>query len=974
MVRKVRGLENNILFKHFKRTKLFLLSILFLFFFKNTHSQINDQFGNPFIKNFSKKQVKIDLRTFDISQNKNGEMYFATSGSLLEFDGFRWVNYSLKEETDLRSVLYADDQHIYTSGHGGFGYWSKNKKGILDYSSLFFKHPSKTAPLLPVFSNIVAVDGKILFQSFQQIHSYNPLTKKINIITATKGFSALFSSNNRAFVQDVSIGLFEIINSEQRIIKGTEDTSLDIIEVFEEDKKGLLIATKNNGFWHAKDGILRKKEWKINKEVENYIITDVKKYTEGNFIVGTLRNGFYIISKDGKKVAHFNKNNGIENNAIRNVFKDNNNNIWLATESGISYAEVKSETKYLLDTKSNFGTVYTSFLNDSILYLGTNQGLFYKNINKANSEPKLIDQSAEQIWEIDKIDNQILVGSNKGISLLENNSLKTIHVEGGGWVFKTHPKINNLLYVGFYSGIAVFQKKNKQWKFLKKFDDFGESSRFIEFDQYGQIWVAHPSKGYYRLRLSQNGLTINEVEFYGVENSNIEAYAYICKIDGNLVFYNPKGFFYYDAIDNSFSKAKYPSEIFKGLKNINYVHQNENVFWYATANFLGYILRDGNDFQKYQEPFFTVWDKHLKDFNKVEKINNANYAIGIDNGIVFHSISAKTGASLKNAPTVKLMEFISSTDTINAPIDINNELKVPHNNNFLKIKVALPNVPLSNSRQYQYRLNGLDNEWSSWVFEPEIKFPGLTSGSYVLELRTKREVDSEFKMVEIPFYMEYPWYINNTAKTIYLVSFLLFFIGYRTYLKKKNEKYVIRLKQLEKQKRVRQKERFELQKMAADKELFILKEENLNLEIKKKNSALASSTLNNIKKNELLTDLINDLKKIDKEIVNSALHYSLKKVIKKINNQLIDKEDWLSFQLHFRNSHSQFFQNLREAHPDLSSNEIKLCAYLKLNLSSKEIASLMNVAIRSIEQSRYRLRKKFNLGKDVNLVNYIQKI
>ena len=76
-----------------------------------------------------------------------------------------------------------------------------------------------------------------------------------------------------------------------------------------------------------------------------------------------------------------------------------------------------------------------------------------------------------------------------------------------------------------------------------------------------------------------------------------------------------------------------------------------------------------------------------------------NYAIGIDNGIVFHSISAKTGASLKNAPTVKLMEFISSTDTINAPIDINNELKVPHNNNFLKIKVALPNVPLSNSRQ-----------------------------------------------------------------------------------------------------------------------------------------------------------------------------------------------------------------------------------------------------------------------------------
>jgi DNA-binding CsgD family transcriptional regulator len=119
--------------------------------------------------------------------------------------------------------------------------------------------------------------------------------------------------------------------------------------------------------------------------------------------------------------------------------------------------------------------------------------------------------------------------------------------------------------------------------------------------------------------------------------------------------------------------------------------------------------------------------------------------------------------------------------------------------------------------------------------------------------------------------------------------------------------------------------------------------------------------------------LINDIKNIDKELVNNSLHYPVKKVIKKINNHLIDKEDWLSFQLHFTNSHAQFFENLREKHPDLSSNEIKLSAYLKLNLSSKEIAALMNVANTSVEQSRYRLRKKFNLDKEVNLVKYIQK-
>ena len=946
---------------------------LFLLSNKTSFCQFKTGLGNPFIKNFSKKEVKKDLKVFDISQNKNGEMYFANPGYLLEYDGFSFKNYFVKDQSDLRAVLYEDDDHIYTAGIGGFGFWSKNKKGILEHSSLYFKYPNKQAPLLPVFLNIVSAKGTIFFQSFQQIYTYNPKNNDLNNISAIKGFSKLFSSNNRVFVQDVSIGLFEIIDSNKTFIKGSENISFNIIGVFEDNTHGLLLATKNNGFWNLKNGVLQKKSWQINEEIQKSIITDVKKYQKNRLIIGSLRNGFYIISKEGRIQAHFNRDNGIANNAIRKLFVDNNDNIWLGTESGISYIEINSNTKYLLDTKNGFGTVYSSFLKDSSLYLGTYQGLFVKNIKNSFSDPKLINNSTEQIWRIDEIDGQLIVGSDKGLSVVRDNSLKTIHLEGGAWSFIKHPKIKDLLYVGFYSGIAVFEKVNNQWSFVEKFQNFGESSRFLEFDQFGQLWVAHPSKGYYRLTLSIDGKELNDVEFYGVENSNVTPYAYFCKIDGSLIFYNPKGFFSYDAIDNAFTKAKYPSEIFKGLTNINYISQDENIFWYSTPNSLGYVVRSGNDFKKVQEPFHTIWDSNLKDFNNVKKLNNSIYAIGIDNGLVFHKIHKTIHKKSQVKPTIKSLEFISSKDTITAPIIFEKELKIPYSNNFLKIKLALPNNPISNSRQFQYKLNGLENQWSHWINESEIKLPSLTSGDYVLELRTKMEVNQVSESVKIPFYIAYPWYISGVAKIFYVVLFFITFITYRSYLKRKNEKYVIRLKLLEKEKRERQKEKFELQKLAADNELFLLKEENLNLEIKKKNSELASSTLNNIKKNELLADLINDIKNIDKELVNNSLHYPVKKVIKKINNHLIDKEDWLSFQFHFSNSHAQFFENLREKHPDLSSNEIKLSAYLKLNLSSKEIAALMNVANTSVEQSRYRLRKKFNLDKEVNLVKYIQK-
>ena len=180
------------------------------------------------------------------------------------------------------------------------------------------------------------------------------------------------------------------------------------------------------------------------------------------------------------------------------------------------------------------------------------------------------------------------------------------------------------------------------------------------------------------------------------------------------------------------------------------------------------------------------------------------------------------------------------------------------------------------------------------------------------------------------------------------------------------------LKLEEEEKRLRQEEKFKLDRLETESKMSVLREENLNLEIKKKNSELASSTLNNIKKNELLSDLIVDIEKIDENVLNSSLHSPIKKVVKKINHHLIDKEDWLAFELHFRNAHANFFERLREKHPALSSNEIKLSAYLKLNLSSKEIASLMNISIKSVEQGRWRLRKKLDLPKESNLVNYIQ--
>jgi AraC family chitin signaling transcriptional activator len=951
-----------------------LVFIFFLYFGNSVWSQFSNIPGTPIIKNFTEEDVNNNLTIFDISQSTQGIMYFATPNGLLEFDGVRWENYKHGLESDLRSVLYTDDKHIYTSGHGGFGYWSINSICELEYTSLFLKLPEKKAPLLPVFSRIKEIKGKIIFQSFQQIFIYDPITKDLDVVTANKGFNFLFSSKERVFIQETGIGLFEIKDNKLVLIEGTDKTALHIINVFVKNNDELLIVTKNNGFWSWKNKRLVKNKWKINAVIENHLVNDVQEFQQDKFIIGTLRKGMYVISAKGHILLHQEKSNGLLSNSIRKVFTDSNHNLWLGMEKGLSYLQISGNTNYLLDFKGEFGTVYASYLKDSLLYLGTNQGLFIKNTKLAGSKIRLIDKSIGQIWEIEKVNNQILVGSHEGVFILEHQKLKLLYKEGGAWVFKKHPKFENILYVGFYSGIAVFKLINGNWVFEKKWTNYGESSRFIEFDKYGDLWVTHPAKGYYRLSLSADGLDLKEYEFYGVSNRFVETYAYICKIDEDLIFYNPKGYFSYDRIDNSFTPQKYTSEVFKNIKGINSIVQNENVFWYSTPKSIGYVLRDRNRFNNVSNPFYSVRNKHLNDFNKFEKVNDSTFGIGIHNGIIFHTINNLDLDSKKEIPMIRNIHFISKTDTIISSINKLELEDIPFGNNFLKVAIAMPKTPLANSYKIQYKLNGLNEKWSRWDFVSALSFPGLSPGNYTLEIRSGGKNETTSEIVRKEFHVKYPWYLTKVIFVFYGLLLLVIHAFYRAYFKNKNLKQITHLKQIEEVKRKSQEEKFKLDKLETERELMILREENLSLEIKKKNSALASSTLNNIKKNELLIDLVIDMNKIDSELVNSSLHLPVKKVIKKINSNLLDKEDWLTFQLHFNNSHTQFFEKLREKHSDLSSNEIKLSAYLKLNLSSKEIASLMHVAITSIEQSRYRLRKKLNLDKDVNLVNYIQNI
>ena len=163
----------------------------------------------------------------------------------------------------------------------------------------------------------------------------------------------------------------------------------------------------------------------------------------------------------------------------------------------------------------------------------------------------------------------------------------------------------------------------------------------------------------------------------------------------------------------------------------------------------------------------------------------------------------------------------------------------------------------------------------------------------------------------------------------------------------------------------------ELEINKTESELVTLKNENLEAEINFKNSEIASSAMHLVKKGELLTKIKGELTQVMKRLDNEPAIAELKKMIKSLNeDDNIDKE-WENFTKHFDRVHSDFVVKLKEKHPAISGNELKLCAYLRMNLSTKEVAQLMNISVRGVEISRYRLRKKLGIASETNLFSYL---
>lgn len=890
-----------------------------------------------------------------ISQDDKNYLYFANNDGLLEYNGTSWQLYPGPNETIVRSVKVIGSR-IYTGSYMNFGYWTRNTNGRLKYTSLSDGIKDKILDD-EQFWNILKYDQWILFQSLNRIYIYDTKTKKMEIVAPKNGVIKSFAQKNAIYFQTMKEGLFEIESGEAKLVSDHPVLKkFTIANVFTTDD-GLLIQTQQDGMYKLSGNSLTAIATDIDLDLKSDFVYSSQRLKDGSFALGTVSNGIFILSDKGKLKYHLSQSKGLSNNTALSLFEDKDQNLWIGLDNGINCINVQSAVHSFTDDTGVLGTVYASAVFNGMLYIGTNQGLFCKPV-QSSSDFKFINGTKGQVWSLFTYDNTLFCGHDSGTFVVTGNSAKSIFSASGSWKFEPVPGNKNLLLQGNYYGLSVLEKVNNQWVFKNKIQGFDYSSRYFEITKNLEIYVSHEYKGIFRLKPDKALLRTNN--FYTYKSPQKGQGASLTTFNNHIYYAYKGGIFKLNPKTRLFEKDSILSSIFEKDEYTSgkLIVDNSNKIWLFSKNYIHYFSASklSNQLKENIIPIPSSLTNSMLGYENITQISKSTYLIGTTDGYYTLNIDE---LSFKNYNVLITDITSNKQNEIFKNVAIYNDGGFDSDENNITFNYTVPEYDKYINSEYQYLLEGFQNEWSEWSTKATANFKNLPPGKYTFKVRAKYANTILQNVALYNFQIFKPWYSTNFAWFIYFLLTLSigYFINkaYRNYYQKQKEKLIEENNLL-----------LEIKELENEQQLMKLRNEQLSQDVDNKNRELAVSTMSLNSKNELLAFIKEDLKKTAQNDSSN-----IKSVISTINKNITEEDSWNVFKEAFDNADKDFLKRIKQMHPALTPNDLRLCAYLRLNLSSKEIAPLFNISVRSVEIKRYRLRKKMDLQHENGLVEYI---
>ncbi len=914
------------------------------------------------IRNFSAEEYSSGTQNWDIAMTAKNDMLFANNQGLLTFDSEEWATYPVSNYSTVRTLCIDEKRlRIYVGASDELGYFTPDSlSGALTYHSLTGLLKAEYASF--DLWRIYRVGSEVVFLSKSELMVYSPERNTMRVISSAERIEGSAVVDARVVVAGRS-GAYELKNDELVPLKGTEALSGRLIVAVMKVGSDIVFATANDGLFRY-DG----------KRVETYE-DDILSWCRDNQIfcatanerylaIGTVRGGLLVKNLVTQEENYVNAMAGLQNNTILSVAFDHLDNVWLGLDNGISYVVTDTPYKSLLTSGNHIGTGYVSQLFAHRLYLGTNQGLFYLPYPMAKSPsqptPERVGNIGGQIWCMSEVDGKLLCGADNGVYEVSGTMATRIDGTQGTWALcRLKHRPDYVLGID-YSGLYVLKRTGGNYVFANRVEGFTDLSNTLVEDTDGSVWISHWRKGIFHLTLTEDLRRVESMEVYNGENQlATDDNNTVCVVDNCVYISSHDGFYRLDKESGRLVNVEWMDRVFPAYSYPLMVEEapNKDLIAYKRG-FLAIAKRTKGD--EYDVDTLTLNGlKNLlhMDLGKYSFLDASHCLFNANDGYILADLNKHFQATRSKVSIRRVASIVVADSTLyNGGQMTVEQIVVPKRLNSLRFEFVCEEYRKDHAVSYECLLEKYDQEWSMPQTATYKEYTPLAKGTYTFHVRATNLLTGELSEASMSVRVLPAWYETNMACVVYALMVILL-VYYAIW-------------------RINRRAAREVERMRT--EMLLLKNEQLEIDLKHKSGEIADTTINLIRKNDMLQSIDEDMEELSARVRTER---SKDVVLKKINdirhNIRLHKgedENWDKFEENFNLVYDDFMKKIIRRFPNIKKNERKLCAYLRMGLSSKEMASLLNTSVRSIETARYRLRKKLNLSAHANLKDFLQEI
>ncbi|KGO91348.1 triple tyrosine motif-containing protein [Flavobacterium subsaxonicum] len=935
------------------------------------------QSNNVKIRQYTKADFNADSQFWVATQDSNGTLFFGNNDGVVIFDGEHWQKIVLPNNSSVRSIAAGKNNVIYAGGYNEAGIVKKDNSGRYAYTSIIDELQLGGKNIENIW-DIKSLDDKLLYRAFNEIIITSGKTATHIPTGSAFTYSALVGRDY--FVAEQGNGLLHLDPAGRQLtlaFKQADFNNEDISALLPGDSPGTIIAVTVQGSVYQGTIATGSMQQVTNifEHGERDEVSGAIKYSNGTLFIGTVGSKIVLVNRQGEVMHNAAMFSAMQESAIHGLYRAADNNIWVLQNNGLAYIDFKSPYTSLF----NKASVYDALVANGLLYLATTQGVYYAPFNEATptspSEFKKVAGMQGQTWSVQLLEGDIIASHDNGLFKITGGNAVKIGTASDFWKVTPIAQKPGFYLASQYNGLHLLEKKGADWILHPKITGFNESARDImPAEEPGTYWICHGYQGVFRIRIDPSYSRVNSVDHFtnknGLKNSfNVN----VTRWQNQTVFTTNTGIYTFNQQQNKFVPHTRLNAILDPTKNTRKLAQFGARTWFVQDDEAGYFTTTDASPELHKDLFLNLKGSFNRGMECLVPLANGKMLFGTTNGLFLYTVDNQY-ANPGIATLITQVSYSKNQKQVLLPLSgmPDNPEVLPNQTDILRFDFAAPKMTHGTQIQYSYLLENVDQVWSAWQNIPYKEYTHLRPGTYTFKVKSRNTAGLLGAETQYTFTIVPKWYQTTLAYILYAVVSILIVLGIRALVKKRirHERNKSR-REAEQSKKLLELEVEQL-KLQRDKEAIRRDKIVLEEDVINKSKELANYTLLLVQKKDIFSELTSDLKELKDYVKNEESRKKLLQIFQKLNQHKIGEEYMEVFDVNFEKVHHNFFQKLKALNPTLTQRELRLCAFVKMNLSNKEISPLLGISLRGIENARYRIRKKLNVASEDNFTAFLE--